>query len=140
MIEITERSIAFWYVQGKGMDWLAHVATTDEPDGFVLTYRFRYYVEKMEWDEKEWDSKDKKNWYECKAKGVAKVIEVTRLLAGAIKARAQADGRGEMWELMRGTGTLKNFMAQYAALPFVHMKQLSKAEFEAETSKCVLEK
>jgi hypothetical protein len=141
MIEITERSLAFWYVQGKRMDWLAHIETTDVPDGFKLTYRFRYYTEKMKWDEDEWDnSKDRKSWYSLKGKGIAKGIEATRVVAEMTKAKAQSEGRGEMWELLRGTGTVRDLMKQYAALPFVHMKQVSKEEFEVLTGKCVLEK
>jgi hypothetical protein len=136
MIEITERTQAIWYVQGKQMDWLACIESAEEEGRFKLTYRFRYYV-----DKKAWDSEDRKSWYEMTAADMAKGIETVRMLAEVIKMRAKAEGAGEMWELLRGTGSMKSFMAQFAALPFAHMKQLTKAEYEAEYGgKCVLEK
>ena len=120
MINITDRTIAIWYVQlgigERGSDWLASLWRED--DGIKGTYRFRYYRgdQSLQFE----DSQDVKHWVEldlCKYTE-EKTIHVMRVMAESL---ADLSG-GEKWELMMGTGTVTQFMDEYKKLPFVTFK------------------
>lgn len=50
-----------WHANFPNGDFLGAVEVIDE--GWALKYRFRYVL-----DDKVWDSKDKKNWYEFRSR------------------------------------------------------------------------
>ena len=120
MINITDRTIAIWYVQlgigERGSDWLASIWRDD--DGIKGTYRFRYYRgdQSLQFE----DSQDVKHWVELDLCEYTeeKTIHVMRVMAESL---ADLSG-GEKWELMMGTGTVTQFMDEYKKLPFVTFK------------------
>jgi hypothetical protein len=99
MIQISEGTIGLWSVALDGGNWLAHVEKL--PDGHVqLLYRFRWYK-----DDKDFESKDDRNWYRFKTK---KPGESPDELVAAVRKIFErlAKGAGhEAWELMRGERT-----------------------------------
>jgi hypothetical protein len=120
MFRFTEKTRAIWFVEIPGGDWTACIE--DSGGGhFRLEYRFRHYQ-----GPGVWDGKDEKHWYTVTGSDLAKGIEATRLI---IK-RMKTEGAGESWELLRGVGTLKQFMAEFMKLPFVHAKRATKEQVE----------
>lgn len=120
MMEFTERTIGVWYVQlltGEcGQDWLASLWRDD--DGIKGSFRFRYYRgdQSLQFEE----SQDVKHWYEIDlhSKTEADAIGVFR---GMAEKLAEGSG-GEKWELMMGTGGVKQFGEEFLKLPFASAK------------------
>jgi hypothetical protein len=112
-IEITDGTQALWYITIPNGDWMAGINAQDG-GGFKLTHRFRYYR-----DNEAWDSKDEKRWYSGEIDDLAKGIEAVRLIVQKLKEA----GAGQSWEILRGTGSIEEFTAQFMRLPFVHAKR-----------------
>ena len=119
-IEITDRTQGVWFVAMKQGDWLATVEASPVC-GCKIVYRFRVYR-----DQKIWGSTDSKLWKEAITYDVESGIQLVRRMADHL---AHEPGADRPYELIRGTGTLKQFVEQLATLPFAHMKSF---ETEAE--------
>jgi major membrane immunogen (membrane-anchored lipoprotein) len=120
-IEITDRTQGIWYVTIPDGDWMGHIEAQDGGRVKVL-YRFRYYK-----GPEIWDSKDVRNWYSAEADDLTKAVEVMRVVTQKLKA----SGGGESWEVLRGSGSVNQFFEEFKRLPFVHVKKVSKDEYEA---------
>lgn len=119
-IEITEDLVGIWFVGCDPMtDWTAGLTKT--PEGFQLTYRFRYYV-----DNKSFDSKDKKSWsaYVVHSEDKEKMLDTVRKLAVSLAA---ADG-GEIYECLMGDGGTEEFMEKLKAMSWTSVKTLTEEE------------
>jgi hypothetical protein len=112
-----------------GGNWTAHIETT--ATGFRFTHRFRYYAKAPKGapfsgdDEKRWFSADIDN------------TTLTKVLTavGAIVTQMKAlPGTGACYELIRGAGTVEDFVKQLLALPFACSQQVSPEEYERLTS------
>lgn len=118
MLMIDEKTIGLWSVAlGDSGNWLALLARKDQ--GITLTYRFRWYR-----DDKVYDSKDKKNWYQVEAKSTSpeRGIEITRKAFNDI-LHASVANKG--WELLRGERNMEEFMAELVKMPGMHAKTVS---------------
>jgi hypothetical protein len=104
-------------------DWLCSVSEHD--DGIHIDYRFRYYN-----DDKTFDSEDTKNWY----KAVVPKDETPSALeiAKDLTAKLSEMSGCPSYELIRGESTFEQFMEEFATLPFVDMKSMSKEEAEEQ--------
>lgn len=119
-VMLTENTVGVWFVTmphypPRGADWLATIAKVSSGN-YKLTYRFRYYT-----DDKVFDSEDEKRWYafEAKAEDRAALIARTQEIA----AMTEDVFGGDKWELMRGDGTLQQFIDEFMKLPFIHKKE-----------------
>lgn len=116
-IEITEKSIALWYVEipHPPQNLMAHLAR-GENGAFDLVYRFRYKR-----DNKAFDSKDDKSWYGGTITNhtEAQALEKMRMLIGILAKKSS----GQLYELLRGTGTVEQFMEQLGKMPWAHMRK-----------------
>lgn len=110
MIEINEDLLALWFVTMPPYnDFFAGVSKPG-----VLLYRFRYSKQ----DQPDpFDERDEKHWYRVEGP-VEKLISSMSDLSQKI---AESSG-GERWELIRGSGTLDQFAAEFVQLPFTHAK------------------
>jgi hypothetical protein len=115
LIEITENTLALWYVELPGGNWTAMLYRVE--DGRPkLECRFRWYRGAAIWD-----SDDDKNFYSITptdTDSVAASLEKVRLVISEMKKI----GAGKSYELLRGTGTLEEYFEQFLALPFVHAR------------------
>ena len=130
-IIFSDATQAVWFVElgtggygpGNG-DYLAAIETL--ADGRIkLTYRLRWYR-----DEKTWESKDRKDWYE----GVTDLTldEVIAAVRNATDGLKQATGRvGKIYELIRGNRSPREFFDLFMQMPFAHAKRVSEAEYQA---------
>jgi hypothetical protein len=117
-IEVNDRTVGFWFVTIPNGDWMAGLQALDG-GRFKLQYRFRYYK-----DDKAFDSDDKKNWYSGEGDDYGSAVRTLRMVAEALKQQA----KGEMWEVLRGDGTVNDFMDKFMKLPFVHAKKAFEAK------------
>jgi hypothetical protein len=115
-IEITENTRAIWYVTIPNGDWMAHLEARDG-GGCKITYRFRYYEGRQVWD-----GNDRKSWYRFEGDDIEATIAATREAAQKMKEL----GKGKLWELIRGAGSLEGFMKEFFRLPFVHTKTVAR--------------
>lgn len=126
--EVDENLIGIWFVTLPKGDWMGAMSRVPgDRDRFQLTYRFRWYRGPGVFD----DSKDEKNWWRMEADNIAKGVDVMHAAASVMADRAKRSGEkgiGEMWELLRGTGTVEQFMKQLLKLPFIHHKKVSAEE------------
>ena len=110
MIEIDDNLLAIWFVTMPPYnDFFAGVSKPG-----VLLYRFRYSKKEQP---DPFDERDEKHWYRVDGP-LEKLISTTSEMT---QTMAKASG-GERWELLRGSGTLEQFTAEFAQLPFAHMK------------------
>lgn len=114
-IEITKDTIGIWYMKiGDDQDWMAGLTKVE--DGLKLQYRFRYYK-----DDKVWDSKDEKRWYEgVLHHPLETVLPVIRAL---VRHMRELDGdipEEDCYELMMGDTGLDIFMTRLSMMPFTH--------------------
>jgi len=116
---------AIWYISlTETSDWL--MGLSEMEDSFCISYRFRYYN-----SDDPFDKDDKKNWYKAKAKKskttLTETLQGCSLAFSELKTIAETTG----YELIRGAGSLDDFMDEFKTLPFVHMSDpMSKEEFE----------
>jgi hypothetical protein len=123
-IEITEGTIGIWYTElpNNEGNWMA--GAKRDPDGtYDVTYRFRYYR-----DEKTFESSDERRWEGFKIDS-KKSDAVTRITS-SLRFVQQHLG-GNSYEVLRGTGSIKQFMEEFEKLPFVHVRRMSKKECES---------
>lgn len=125
-IIFNDNILGVWYVTIPNGDYLAAVSRCKDGGAF-LQYRFRYYN-----SEEPWDEKDEKHWYEARSKDQTKVVAHASFVA---KTLANAS-KGKIWELIRGAGSLEDFMAEFQKLPFVHSRPATAEEIKKiESSK-----
>ena len=96
-------------------DWMASVWMEDGSP--ILAYRFRYHA-----DDKNFDSKDEKHWYELTSEeenSPDSIVETVRYLA-----KNMADIAGtEVYEFMMADfDSLDDFMEEFRKAPFIEMK------------------
>jgi hypothetical protein len=104
-----------WFVNAgdRSMDWMAAL-WRDPGEGFVLQYRFRYYV-----DDRAHGSEDVKNWYRVNFK--ADVPEAEGLRAGNLIATlTAAQYGGELHKLVLRTDRAADVEAALRREKFMH--------------------
>jgi hypothetical protein len=112
-IEITESTIGVWFLTlDRKTDFLAALETV--PEGFKLSYRFRYYGA----IEDPWLGNDKKNWYSGIFKGTKEAALNT--MRAVVEGLEERSGR-TCTELLMTNG-LDAFMKEFAAQPWAHFK------------------
>jgi len=118
VIEFSEDTIGIWFVGMPESDWLASIYMKDDKP--CLVYRFRYHV-----DDKSFDSKDQKNWYQMEPNeadpgDLKKLLEVVRTIAGLMAAQAET----EVYELMmEDFADSAAFLKEFGKAPFVSMEE-----------------
>lgn len=121
MIRFDEKIVGVWFTSTipAKQDWLAAIREIEPDVKYELTYRFRYYE-----DDKFFDSKDKKNWYQGTISGTRNYVVLTfRQVAKALADKAE----GSSYEVMNDKG-YDDFMRRFNDQPFVVAKMLSKEE------------
>lgn len=127
MIEIKDGRYfcKMWFTGTKGVDWLA-VMWRDDDGPWTFQYRFRYHE-----DDKVFDSKDRKSWYEVKIPGdepedevLGKLNLVARTLTCAM--------RSNLHEIPLKTREAAVVMKALEVQEFTEMRQMS-AEGEQNT-------
>lgn len=121
-VEITERTRGLWFLELPRADYSATLEQL-EAGKFQVTMRFRYYE-----TADPWDNKDQKNWYVATGTEEAAMIEATREGIAMLKLM----GGRKSWELLRGTGTLEDFINTFMKLPFVHARTIDGRDLEPE--------
>jgi hypothetical protein len=85
-----------------------------------LEFRRRYYE-----TEGAWDNLDQKEWGAAATKSsAAESIEKVRLLTRTLSIEYGS----QVYEVLRGDRTLKEFFDDFSSQPFVHMKSGAEAE------------
>jgi hypothetical protein len=107
-IEITNRTQGVWFVALKQGDWMATIEVPSD-GGCKIVYRFRVYR-----DDKVWGSDDSTRWTEAITTDVPNGIQLVRKMADLL---AQEPGANKPYELIRGTGTITQFVEQLGTLP-----------------------
>ena len=112
-IESTKDTIGIWYIKiGDDQDWMAGLTKVE--DGLMLQYRFRHYK-----DDKVWDSKDEKSWYEgVLHHPLETVLPVIRALVEHMRELDGEIPEEDCYELMMGDSGLDIFMTRLSQLPF----------------------
>lgn len=121
MMTLDEKIVGIWYLTTifNHQDWMAAVREIEPNQKYELKYRFRYYK-----DNKQFDSEDKKNWYEGTFTGTRSyVIAAIRFTAKELEKRAD----GDLYELLNEHG-LDQFMREFEKMPFVFMRMLDKKD------------
>ena len=126
-IEINENMLGIWFVAWKDADWMC--GAWKSFCGPEARYRFRYYK-----DEKAFNSRDEKSWYDVKPRREAgdhlftdqEMIDVCSEMAALM---AKANSASEKWELIRGASTFEQFVTEFRKLPFAHTKILAPKEY-----------
>ena len=117
---IDETLIGIWFVDlsHEDQDWLGTLRYNDDGD-YEMVYRHRYYV-----DDKNFDSEDKKSWYEGTIEKERYTEEeiITETRGFVAKLSAFADD-APTFELIKGERSVEEFMVEFRALPFVHAKE-----------------
>jgi len=123
-IELSEKTIGVWAVSiDAESDWLG--ACWRDGDNYVMAYRFRYYV-----DDLTFDSKDRKNWYECKV-SVSENSEDHVVAAMRESARLLWEkSGGKRYEIMMDGGGIDRMLEDMANWPMVSMKVVPHDEVE----------
>ena len=115
-IKFTEKTVGIWAVDLlNSSDFLGSV-WRDGGD-YIMAYRFRYYE-----DDKTFDSKDRKNWYE--ARMPADKVEEQDLIDAmrtVVKMMWKGSG-GQRYELLMGSGGVEQMMAELKKWPMISMK------------------
>jgi hypothetical protein len=125
MITFDEKIIAIWFVELPKADWLAAVREVVPEKKYELTYRFRYHV-----DDKAFDSKDKKSWYQGTVSGTKQYV-ILSIRSTANELSKQLNG-GKMWELLNDEG-FDTFVRKFQNLPFNYMRMGTPEESAALT-------
>jgi hypothetical protein len=114
MIIFDEKIVGVWFLSvAPGVDWLAAVREVEPELKYELTYRFRYHK-----DDKSFDSKDEKHWYEGTVSGTRNYVTMTiRSLAKEMRDRSGHYDRYS-YELLND-GDLDAFMRKWQDAPFV---------------------
>jgi hypothetical protein len=120
-MEITDATQGIWFMSTPGGDWMMTIDRT--PAGAAkIIYRFRYYE-----DDKAFDSKDRKNWYQATHPDFDRAMEGCRVIAATIR---KLPGAGKQVELLRGNLSTRDFMDLLIHQEFAHTKKVSKEEYE----------
>jgi hypothetical protein len=91
------------------------------PEECELIWRFRYYETKGAWD-----GLDRKNWYQGVVKDPPEEIIAT--LRVLLKAMSEKAGGNQVYEIVRGDMSTKEFTERFMKMPFVHVKDPKEAE------------
>lgn len=118
MIDVNESLRGLWYMEvedGKS-DWMGGLH--ELPTGNTFTWRMRYYTS----DATEFENdKDRKSWHRQASKpgeSIEQSLMAVRVVANIMSNHAT----GKLYEHLRGSKSLSEFMQEWAAMPFVHVK------------------
>lgn len=111
MITIHEKTVGIWFIGiSDKQDWLAGLTEVEPDSKYLLQYRFRYHN-----DDKIFDSKDKKNWYEGTVSGTRNYCLLSlRNVAQELALRA---GGQTVYEILN-EGNMEDFMRRFQDMPF----------------------
>lgn len=115
-ILFTENTVGVWAVDLLNRsDFLGGVWR--EGDEYVMAYRFRYYE-----DDKTFDSKDRKNWYEARIPADrAEEQELIDAMREVVRMMWKGSG-GKRYEILMGAGGIEQMMADLKKWPMITMK------------------
>jgi hypothetical protein len=119
-ITIDENIVGIWYVSTlPNQDWMAGLSELEAEKKYKLVYRFRYYK-----DDKVFESKDTKSWYEGAVTGTRHYcIAAIRMVAKGLDAAGQNKG---VYELLNDDGDMKKFWRTFQNAPFAYARMVSK--------------
>jgi len=124
-ILMDEKIVAIWFlatIPGH-QDWMAGLREIVPDEKYELTYRFRYYE-----DDKIFESKDKKNWYEGEVSGTRSYCIAAVRSVGQMMAKVTAGGQ-KLYELVN-EGDLAEFGRRFRDMPFAFARMESKTSFD----------
>jgi len=132
MIILDDKIVGIWYTMlTDTQDWLLSIREIEPDAWYEITYRFRYYK-----DDKIFDTKDTKNWYQGIVKGTrSHTVDVIGKLAHIIHATAKIET--PMYELINNND-FEDFQRKFEDAPFVHMRMTGPGdttEIEEELSR-----
>lgn len=122
MIDLSEKTVAIWYILlDSGTDWIAGITELVENEEYLIQYRFRYYE-----DNKVFESKDRKNWYEGTTRGTKNyVLGCFKTVARDFKILSLYPE--SFFELIN-EGDFKDFMKKLQDAPFSHARMATSEE------------
>ena len=123
----------FWYISDKAQNVLTSLSAKD--DHWLVVHRFRSYV-----DCKAFDSEDVKLAFKLEvpfdvANEQRMIAHIEDFYDTCRKVHKEAGKEHQLMEdytLIRGEADLTTFMKEFEKLPFVHIKSVSKKEFEKQ--------
>jgi hypothetical protein len=115
-IQVDENTLWVGYTETKGGNWIG--AINKCPEGFDLTYRFRYYE-----DDKTFESKDRKSWYSFIAPPDANPNELIEVVHELLFMMASAHKRTP-YEAVRGNRDYKEFSDDFARFPNMNRQKV----------------
>jgi len=127
MIKFDEKLVGVWFLATtRTEDWMCAVREIEPEKTYEVIYRFRYYSKEST---DPFDEKDGKSWYEGSVQGTRHyVISVMR----AVTAMMELAGTvGKTYEILNENG-IGDFQKRFMDAPFVFVKQMPKAEFDAK--------
>jgi hypothetical protein len=133
MIILDDKLVGIWYsMLTDTQDWLCAIREIEPDSKYEITYRFRYYS-----DNKIFDSKDRKNWYQgITTQTRAYTIDFMRGLAQTVHAASKIET--PMYELLNDSG-FEEFERKFKDAPFVHMRTVEETDKDAEELNKVVE-
>lgn len=127
---IGDTTLALWFVAlAPKIDFMLVMnrLTSEEVE---VECRFRYHA-----SEDPWDQNDRKHWYKTIIKTADDVhaVELTQQgMNGIVKLAALKEGVSvadiDLYELIRGAMTTKEFIESFQSAPFVHKREISSEE------------
>lgn len=115
--------LGMWFLRGDGLDFLASVFR-DSGQAFRCIYRFRYYK-----DDKVFDSKDKKSWYEFRFRRDVEETEAESIIDGMVKTLVDDADFSEgvtgppVEKIMLHTEDCEEIMKRLKQIPHFAMKE-----------------
>lgn len=122
MIEITDNTIAMWFIRlTEESDCTGALNRIGESE-FEFIYRFRYYVVEEAFDHG-WDTK---NWYKTTMKETTKekALELTRKVLSGLEELS-----GNKMDEITGE-KVEDFLEALRSKPWAHMKKLDEREID----------
>ena len=114
MITLDNTIVGVWNILMEESDWLAAINEIEPDVKYKLTYRWRYIK-----DEKIFDSKDIKRWYEAEVGGTKAFCIASLRTVGCQLAMAS---KSKLNEMLNEDNDLPKFMERLADMPGMYVR------------------
>ena len=113
-VALDEKIVGLWFLSTtETSDWLAVVRELEPDTRYELIYRFQYYK-----DDKAFNSKDEKNWYQGTVSGTRNFVIAAIRSAGELMAMGTPH---TLYELINDKG-VDDFMLRLQDMPFATVR------------------